>query len=157
MKDAHQQSRQRLTGIALMCGAVACFAFLDTIAKYLSAEMPTSQVVAMRYISAFLLALILVNPLSHPRLMVTRRPVLQVVRSLLMLATTVLNFIALRFLQLDETLAIMFSAPFMVALLAGPFLGESLDWLRWVAIGVGFTGVLLVRVPAPAASIPPRC
>ena len=147
MKDAHQQSRQRLTGIALMCGAVACFAVLDTIAKYLSAEMPTSQIVAMRYISAFLLAMILVNPLSHPRLMVTRRPVLQVVRSLLMLGTTVLNFVALRYLQLDETLSIMFSAPFLVALLAGPFLGESLDWRRWVAIGVGFAGVLLVTRP----------
>ena len=147
MNDHHQERRQRLTGIALMCGAVACFAVLDTIAKYLSAEMPTSQIVAMRYISAFLLAMILVNPLSHPRLMVTRQPVLQVVRSLLMLGTTVLNFVALRYLQLDETLSIMFSAPFLVALLAGPFLGESLDWRRWVAIGVGFAGVLLVTRP----------
>jgi drug/metabolite transporter (DMT)-like permease len=147
MKDAHHERRQRLTGIALMCGAVACFAFLDTTAKYLSAEMPTSQIVAARYISAFLLALILVNPFNRPRLMVTRRPVLQIVRSVLMLATTVLNFVALRYLQLDETLSIMFSAPFLVALLAGRFLGESLDWRRWVAIVVGFAGVLLVTRP----------
>jgi drug/metabolite transporter (DMT)-like permease len=147
MKNAHQERRQRLTGIALMCGAVACFAFLDAIAKYLSAEMPTSQIVAARYISAFLLALILVNPLTRPRLMVTRRPVLQIVRSVLMLATTVLNFVALRYLQLDQTLSIMFSAPFLVALLAGRFLGESLDWRRWVAIVVGFAGVLLVTRP----------
>ncbi len=147
MKDVHHERRQRLTGIALMCGAVACFAFLDTTAKYLSAEMPTSQIVAARYISAFLLALILVNPVTRPRLMVTRRPVLQIVRSVLMLATTVLNFVALRYLQLDQTLSIMFSAPFLVALLAGRFLGESLDWRRWVAIVVGFAGVLLVTRP----------
>lgn len=147
MQDAQHERRQRLTGIALMCGAVALFALLDTVAKYLSPQMPTSQIVAARYVTAFLLALVLVNPITHPRLMVTRRPVLQIVRSVLMLATTALNFIALRYLQLDQTLAIMFSAPFLVAVLAGPLLGESLDWRRWAAIGVGFAGVLLVTRP----------
>jgi drug/metabolite transporter (DMT)-like permease len=147
MKDPQQERRQRLTGIGLMCGAVACFAFLDTTAKYLSAEMPTSQIVAARYISAFVLALVLVNPITHPRLMITRRPVMQIVRSILMLGSTVLNFIALRYLQLDQTLSIMFSTPFLVAIMAGPLLGETLDWRRWVAIGVGFAGVLLVTRP----------
>jgi drug/metabolite transporter (DMT)-like permease len=147
MKDVHHERRQRLTGIALMCGAVACFALLDSTAKYLSAQMPTSQIVAARYISAFLLAMIVANPVTNPRLMVTRRPAMQIVRSMLMLGTTVLNFIALRYLQLDQTLSIMFSAPFLVALLAGPFLGETLDWKRWVAIGVGFAGVMLVTRP----------
>ncbi len=147
MKDIHHERRQRLTGIALMCGAVALFALLDTVAKYLSAQMPTSQIVAARYITAFLLALVLVNPITHPRLVVTGRPVLQIVRSVLMLATTVFNFIAVRYLQLDQTLSIMFSAPFLVALLAGPVLGERLDWRRWAAIAVGFAGVLLVTRP----------
>jgi drug/metabolite transporter (DMT)-like permease len=147
MKDAQHERRQRLSGIALMCGAVACFAFLDTSAKYLSPQMPTSQIVAARYISAFFLALILINPITHPRLLVTRRPVLQIVRSFLMLGSTVLNFVALRYLQLDQTSSIMFSTPFLVAIMAGPLLGESLDWRRWAAIGVGFAGVLLVTRP----------
>jgi len=147
MKDIHHERRQRLTGIALMCGAVALFAVLDTTAKYLSAQMPTAQIVAARYLTAFVLAFALVNPITHPRLAVTRRPSMQIVRSVLMLATTVLNFIAVRYLQLDQTLSIMFSAPFIVALLAGPLLGERLDWRRWTAICVGFCGVLLVTRP----------
>lgn len=147
MKDPHQERRQRLTGIALMCGAVALFALLDATAKYLSDQMSTAQIVAARYVTAFLLAMVLVNPVTHPRLMVTRRPVLQIIRSVLMLATTGFNFIAVRYLQLDQTLSIMFSAPFLVALLAGPVLGEKLDWRRWTAIGVGFAGVLLVTRP----------
>ena len=147
MKDIHHERRQRLTGIALMCGAVALFAVLDTTAKYLSAQMPTAQIVAARYLTAFVLAFALVNPVTHPRLAVTRRPSMQIIRSVLMLATTVLNFIAVRYLQLDQTLSIMFSAPFIVALLAGPFLGERLDWRRWTAICVGFCGVLLVTRP----------
>jgi drug/metabolite transporter (DMT)-like permease len=147
MKDVHHDSRQRLIGIGLMCVTVALFALLDATAKYLSAEMSTAQIVSARYITAFLLAMVLVNPIRFPRMMVTRRPVFQIFRSVLMLATTILNFIAVRYLQLDQTLSIMFSAPFLVALLAGPVLGEKLDWRHWAAICVGFGGVLLVTRP----------
>jgi drug/metabolite transporter (DMT)-like permease len=147
MNDPAQERRQRLTGIALMCGAVACFACLDATAKFLSPHMPTMQIVWARYVSAFLLALVWINPVKQPRLMVTSRPVLQIARSLLLLGSTVLNFFAVRYLQLDEALSIMFSTPFLVAILAGPLLGERLDWKRWSAIGVGFSGVLLVTRP----------
>ena len=54
---------------------------------------------------------------------------------------------AFRYLQLDEALAILFSTPFMVAILAGPMLGEWVGWRRWIAIGVGFIGVLVVVRP----------
>jgi drug/metabolite transporter (DMT)-like permease len=147
MNDLAQERRQRLIGIALMCGAVACFGFLDTTAKFLSPHMPTLQIVWARYISAFLLALVLLNPLKRPQLVITARPVMQIVRSMLLLGSTVFNFLAVRYLQLDEALSIMFSTPFLVALLAGPMLGEWLGWRRWLAICVGFAGVLLVTRP----------
>jgi len=144
---AAQDRKRRLVGIALMSGAVACFACLDAMAKYLGGHMDPFQVVAMRYVSAFFLALTVSNPLSRPGLLRTARPGLQVVRGLLLLATTTLNFLAFRFLQLDEALAIMFSTPFLVAVMAGPLLGEWVGWRRWIAIGVGFFGVLVVIRP----------
>jgi drug/metabolite transporter (DMT)-like permease len=144
--------RQRLTGIALMCCTVICFAGLDTIAKYLNQHMDTLQVVWSRYIVAFAVAVAISNPFTRPGLLVTRRPVLQVVRSTLLLASTVLNFIALRYLQLDEVLSILFSTPFIVAVLAGPMLGEWVGWRRWSAIAVGFVGILVscCRCSAPS-------
>ena len=147
--------RQRLTGIALMCGAVACFACLDTTAKYLNGHMDTLQVVWARYTGAFLLAFAFSNPLTRPGLMRTRRPVLQVVRSFLLAASTVLNFLALRYLQLDQTMSIIFSTPFMVAALAGPMLGERIGWRRWTAISVGFAGVLVAMIGAPSVTSSP--
>ena len=72
---------------------------------------------------------------------------LQLGRSALLLGSTVINFIAFRYLQLDEALAILFSTPFMVAILAGPILGEWVGWRRWIAIMVGFAGVLVVMRP----------
>jgi drug/metabolite transporter (DMT)-like permease len=139
--------RQRLTGVALMCGAVATFSCLDTTGKYLIHYMDPLQVVWARYFGAFVLARIFLNPVTRPGMMVTRRPWLQIGRSGLLLLSTALNFFALRFLQLDEALAILFSTPFLVAVLCGPLLGEWVGWRRWVAIGIGFLGVLLVARP----------
>jgi drug/metabolite transporter (DMT)-like permease len=145
-QEAHER-RQRMTGILLMMGAVASFACLDSTAKYLTAHMDTVQIVWARYTSAFLLAFIFINPFSHPGLMRTTRRGLQMGRSLLLLLSTIFNFIAVRYLQLDQTTAIMFMTPFLVALLAGPMLGEWTGARRWIAILVGFSGVLVVTRP----------
>ena len=144
---AHEAQRLRLMGIALMCGAVALFACLDAMAKYLGGHMHPVQVTGMRYISAFLIALIFLNPFTRPDLLKTARPRMQLLRGVLMLGTTLLNFLSFKFLQLDEALAIMFSTPFLVAIMAGPILGEWVGWRRWTAIVVGFIGVLVVIRP----------
>jgi drug/metabolite transporter (DMT)-like permease len=141
------QRRQRLIGIGLMCLTVAFFACLDTTAKYLGNLMDPLEVAWARYTSAFVLTLFVSNPVTHPGLMKTRRPVLQVVRGSLLVASTVLNFFALRWLQLDEALSIIFTFPFIVAIASGPILGEWLGWRRWTAICVGFGGVLLITRP----------
>jgi drug/metabolite transporter (DMT)-like permease len=142
-----QAQRDRLTGIALMCGAVLLFAGNDATAKFLNGYMDSVQVVWARYMSAFALAIVLLNPAKNPRVMHTARPWLQLGRSALLVVSTTLNFIALRYLQLDQTMTIMFSTPFLVALLGGPMLGEWIGWRRWIAILVGFSGVLLVARP----------
>jgi drug/metabolite transporter (DMT)-like permease len=147
MHDASQERVSRLTGIALMCGAVACFAMLDTTAKYLNLYMSTLQVVWARYTGAFLFPFIVSNPWTRPGLARTTRPVLQLVRSVLLLGSTMCNFAALRYLQLDEAIALVFSTPFFVAALSGPMLGEWVRWRRWAAIAVGFVGVLVVVRP----------
>ena len=158
MTDPAHERRQRLTGIALMCGALACFACLDTMAKFLNHYMDTVQVVWARYTGAFLMAVAISNPITRPALMVTKRPLLQVGRSVLLLGSTMFNFFALRYLQLDQAMAIVFSTPFFVAILSGPVLGEWVGWRRWTAICIGFVGVLLVARPGfggihPAALI----
>ena len=147
MPDASHERAQRLTGIALMCGAVACFALLDTTAKYLNLYMATLQIVWARYTGAFLFPLIVSNPWNRPGLLRTGQPALQIGRSFLLLGSTMCNFLALRYLQLDEAIAIIFSTPFFVAALSGPMLGEWVRWRRWTAIAVGFIGVLVVTRP----------
>ncbi len=139
--------RARLTGIGLMCVALICFALLDTTAKWLNGRMDTIQVIWARFTGHFLLSFLVVNPWTSPGLLRTRRPWLQAGRSTLLLGSTAFNFVALRYLQLDQTASIMFTTPFLIAALAGPMLGEWLDWRRWTAIGIGFIGILIVTRP----------
>lgn len=145
--DIALQRRQRLIGIGLMCLTVLFFACLDTTAKYLGTMMDPMLVAWSRYTSAFVLTLFVSNPITHPGLVRTRRPWLQLLRGVLLVASTVLNFFALRWLQLDEALSIIFTFPFIVAIASGPILGEWLGWRRWTAICVGFGGVLLITRP----------
>lgn len=143
-----------VTGIVLMVAAVSMFACLDTTAKYLGRELPVVEIVWARYTFATLLTLLIANPASRPGMLRTRRPFLQVVRAAILLATTLFNFLALRYLRLDQVLSITFATPFLVAALSGPVLGERVEPRRWAAIGVGFLGVLVVVRPGVGSAHP---
>ncbi|WP_332681295.1 DMT family transporter [Bosea sp. (in: a-proteobacteria)] len=131
----------------MMCAAVVCFSLLDAAAKWLGSSMQAMQVVTARYVVSVALVSIVLNPWTRPGIARTRRPWLQGFRSLLLLVSTALNFFALNYLQLAETISIMFATPFLVALLAGPLLGEWAGPRRMAAIAVGFLGVLVVTRP----------
>jgi len=154
LNQASSQRRQRLTGIALMCCAVTLFAVLDTTAKYLSVQIDILQIAWARYTGAFVLTLFVSNPVTDPALLRSGNLKLQIVRGLLLVASTVLNFLALRWMQLDEVLSIIFTFPFVVAIASGPLLGEWLGWRRWSAICFGFAGVLVITRPGFGAIHP---
>ncbi|RFB79895.1 DMT family transporter [Methylovirgula sp. 4M-Z18] len=151
--DARER-RQRRFGILLVCGTMVGFSCMDTSAKWLNHVIPTVEVIWARYAVALVLSLIVANPVRSPALLVSRRPGLQLLRSLLMLLSTALNFFALRYLQLTETTAINFSLPLLVALLAGPILGEKVGRHQITAIAIGFAGVLVVVRPGIGAMHP---
>lgn len=138
-----------LKGIGLMLLALCVFSCLDTTAKYMAtvAQLPLPQVVWVRFVSQFMLIVLLVGAVSVPRLLLTQRLWHQFARSLLMLGSTLFNFLALKTLRLDQAQTIYFLAPFVVALLAGPFLGEWIRWRRMLAILVGFSGILVAVRP----------
>ncbi|HEY8566005.1 MAG TPA: DMT family transporter [Beijerinckiaceae bacterium] len=140
-------ARQRLIGIGLMCAALVCFACLDATAKWLNRNQDPLLTVWARYAVSVALVFLVLNPWTAPGLTRTQRFWLQIGRSMLLLLSTVLNFFALQHLQLAQTISIQFATPFLVALLAGPILGEWIGPRRFAAIAVGFLGVLVVARP----------
>ena len=145
--SASTERHRRLVGIALMGAAVACFACLDTTAKWLSGSLHPLLIVWARFLSSVLLVSVFVNPWTTPGLLRTRRPWLQVGRAFLLFGSTALNVFALQHLQVAQTTSIVFAMPLLVALVAGPLLGEWVGPRRLAAVAVGFVGVLVITRP----------
>jgi drug/metabolite transporter (DMT)-like permease len=144
-----ERSGDRMKAIGLMIAAVTVFSCLDASAKYLTtvAKLPFTELVWVRFLGQSVVILLMLGLVSVPRLLRSAKPWHQLLRSCLLLGSTAFNFLALRHLRLDQTLSIQFLAPLMVALLAGPILGEWVGWRRLVAIVVGFCGILIIIRP----------
>ncbi|MCP4933160.1 MAG: DMT family transporter [bacterium] len=143
--DAIKRTNRR-KAIALMCVAVNLFGVLDTLAKYLANDtgLPVTQIIWVRFAGNILLNLLMFGPLLLLATRNTPHKWIHFVRSLLMATTTGFNFLALKYLQLDQTVTMFFIAPLIVAALGGPLLGEWIGWRRFLAILLGFTGVLFI-------------
>lgn len=144
--DADER-RLRRRGIALQLTAILCFSLLDATGKWLNHTIPLMMIVWFRYASATVLVLLMVNPIGNPGVFRSSRPMIQLARAALLVASTFLNFLGLQTLQLADAVSIGFSLPLIVALMAGPFLGEWIGPRRLIAIAVGFMGVLVVTRP----------
>jgi drug/metabolite transporter (DMT)-like permease len=144
------RQRSTLLAITFICVAVLIFSGTDATAKWLGTHVPVLQLIFMRYLSGSLFSVAIFNPIVQGTRWRSRAPVLQVLRALCLAGSTVTNFMALRHLQLAETVSIGFAAPLAIAALAGPVLGEWIDAKRWIAILVGFAGVIVVASPDPS-------
>ena len=134
-------------GIALMLTGIAGFAVMDAIIKWLTADYPVPQVVALR--SWFGLPLLGILALHEGGLksLKTRRPLVHIGRYGLVLILSFSFFWALSQMKLVDAIAITFAAPIFITALSVPLLKEPVGMHRWVAISIGFCGVLIMLRP----------
>lgn len=140
---------KRGTGIALMLGTYAVFSCIDTSVKWLvGAGLPPLELAFMRYFGhfVFVLLVMLQQGVSLSELRIAPFGAVTV-RALLLMGSTILNFVALQYLSLTLTSTILFSAPILICLLSGPMLGERVGIWRFSAIVVGFLGILVAIRP----------
>jgi drug/metabolite transporter (DMT)-like permease len=147
-------SKNRKIGIALVTLTTLMFASLDTSAKWLVLSLPVLQVVWMRFFSQVLFTAAVFAPTMGWGMFSVVNLKLQCLRGLILALMTALNFLALQYLQLAETGAIQFSVPILIAVLSSWWLKEKLDVASWIAIGVGFAGVLVIIRPGSQAFHP---
>ena len=140
-------ARNRLTGIGLVSLTYLVFALLDGSAKWLVGYMPVIMVVWLRFATHVLVAGAVLFPLKGLALVKTSHWRWHLVRALMFMAMTGINFWALQYLQLTVTSSIFFSVPLIIALASASFLGEKLAPGKWVAIITGFAGVLVIVRP----------
>jgi len=143
-------ARNRLTGIGLVSLTYLLFSLLDGSAKWLVGSVPVIVVVWLRFVTHVLFAGAVLFPLRGASLIKTNHLRWHLLRALMFMAMTGINFWALQYLQLTVTSSIFFSVPLMIALASAPLLGEKLDAGRWLAILAGFAGVLVIMQPGSA-------
>jgi drug/metabolite transporter (DMT)-like permease len=148
-RDSDKPGRA-VSGILLMIAAVSTFAMLDATAKYIVNSLSTAMVVCFRYGIATAYVALLVWRMGGARLLVTSQRKLHAMRGLLLLGATGFNFLALNYIQLAQTSAITFSNPLIVCVLSPWLLGERVGFRRWMAVIVGFLGVLVIIRPGTA-------
>jgi drug/metabolite transporter (DMT)-like permease len=136
-----------LLGVLMVMGSVLLFAANDTVTKTLVSQYPVPLVSAVRYGVHLLLMLVLVAPRLGPRLFKTTRTGLVLFRSVCLALSTLCMGLALQRMPVPESVAIIFLAPILVVLMAGPVLGEKVAAASWVAAISGFGGVLLIVRP----------
>jgi drug/metabolite transporter (DMT)-like permease len=144
----------RLIGIGLVSFTYLLFTLLDGSAKWLVGSVPVIVVVWLRFATHVLFAGALLLPLRGVSLVRTRHLRWHILRALMFVAMTGMNFWALQYLQLTVTSSIFFAVPILIALFAAPMLGEKLDRGRWAAVILGFAGVLVIIRPGSAAFHP---
>lgn len=137
-------------GALLMMGSMAGFTFNDTFVKLTDGVVPLFQLVFLRGILASLFMLVLAHHFGAIRLRLPARDWgLIALRCLAEVGATVFFLSALFRMPLANVTAVLQILPLSVALGAALFFDETVGWRRWVAIGVGFAGMLLIVRPGP--------
>lgn len=145
---------QPLRGIALVVVATFLFASHDALSKFLGGLYPIIMVVWARYLVHTLLMAGIFLPKAGVAVLRTRRPVLQTLRALSLLSTSLLFTTGLQYLPLAEATSVNFLAPVLVTALSVPLLKERVSVGQWVAVVMGFIGVLVVVHPGGAMFTP---
>jgi len=146
-------------GIAFMCAGVFCLTVNDAFAKALGPFYPVPEIVFFRMLLALPLIVGVGLAAGGTTAFATQRLRAHLVRGVLATCASFAFFLSLTLLPLAEVTAITFTAPLFVTVLAIPLLGERPGRRRWIIVGIGFLGVLLIVRPGgvafgPSALVP---
>jgi drug/metabolite transporter (DMT)-like permease len=138
-----------LSGIGWMLGAGFTLSVMDGLIKWSVGVFPVAQVVFIRstFVLVLLTAILVRSGTLHA--IRTKRPFGHLLR-IALTATSIMTFFeAVRLLPLATAIAIGFVAPLFMTALSVPILRERVGVHRWMAIAVGFAGVLVITQPGP--------
>lgn len=147
------RSRGNLRSVYAMLLAVAMFSLMDTAMKLLAAHYPAMQVAALRGLSSLPLVFVYIAWRGAFNSMFRVRWSMHILRGVLGIAMLFLFAFGLKKLSLAEAYSIFFIAPALITALSVVFLKEVVGAARWIAIGVGLVGVVVVLRPTGAGML----
>ena len=134
-------------GVLYGIASVACFAMMDASVKWLD-MFPVGQVLFSRFFFGLIPILMLVPRSEFKTFYKTSRPKLHAFRAITGTLAIIALFIALREIPLADVVSLTFGGPIFVTLGSIFFLSEKVGVKRWLAVLIGFFGMLLIVKPA---------
>ena len=141
---------EKAAGMAAMLTGVASFALMDAGLKLLTAHYPSAEVAALRGLVALPVVFLWALLSGGAGQLVRVRWPLHLVRGVMSVLMMITFTFALKELSLARAYSLFFIAPMLIAIASIFVLGEKVARPQWVAIGVGFVGVLIVLKPDTA-------
>ena len=146
-RDKTPRSQAPLAGIACMVGGGALLTLNDGTVKWLSADYPIGEIMTLRGLFVFFPIALIAWHGGGLRALEIRNLGAQGARATLTMLSTVFYLTALAVMPIADTIAITFAGPLFLTMLATPLLGETVGWRRWMAVVVGFIGVVVMVRP----------
>ena len=141
-------SRNNLMGVLSAIGASFFFSVNDMAIKFLSGDYALHQVILIRSVIGMMVLLVIIVPLEggFHTLRTSRLP-LHLLRGLCVVFANVSFFLALAAMPLVDAVAIFFISPLLITVFSVIFLGETVGPQRWIAVGLGLAGVIVMMRP----------
>jgi S-adenosylmethionine uptake transporter len=135
-------------GVVLYLVGVGLFSINDALGKWLVADYGVGQLMMLRSIgAAVVLAPVMLS--LRVNLIDPRRAPLQVLRIVIAAVDTFAFYYATRFMPLANVMTFYMATPLIVTALSAPLLGEKVERFRWIAVPIGFAGVVIALKPSP--------
>ena len=139
--------RPEILGMILAVTAYLCFSLLDTIQKTLIIYYSVFQILFIKYFFTFFLSFFESKRKKNPKFYLSKNWKLQIFRSLLSLLESCFFILAFKYLSLADAHSVGAITPTIVVVLSYIFLKEKISFNLWIAIFIGFIGVLIVMRP----------
>ncbi len=135
-------------GMVLCLCALLSFVVQDALTKLLIVNYNASQLVMIRYwVLAVFATVFAANRVGVSVSLFSKRPGLQIIRSLLLVFEIAIFAIGLRYLGLADMHAVFIMFPLIVTAMAAYLLRERIGWRRWISVIIGFIGAFIIIRP----------
>ena len=134
-------------GIIYMILSVISFSVMDIIVKLMSDDYPTGQLIFFRGIFGLIPILFIIPKNRFKNLLETQKIKLHLVRAFGGAFAMTFLYLGLKYLPIADAITISFAAPIFATIFSILFLNETVRFIRWFAIILGMTGVIIVLKP----------
>ena len=142
-----KRNTSSMQGITWHVMGMLLFGSMDAVSKYLTTLLPVPEILWVRYLFFAFFGFVLAIYLGGFKALQTKILIIQILRGLALVGEIILFTYSFRYLPLADAHVMAATVPLIVLALAVPILGEKVGFRRWLAVVIGFLGILIILRP----------